>query len=1032
MKKEEVVSGKNMAWTIKEKLGEGDAGEVYRVESLIERKTAVIKRPGRNAFTSDVVRQAAQIDREAQILRALAQHKFSSLPISTPKWLDQSPVSDEFSDRFFIIITEAKGLNLAALARCIRFGAIHPEEKHLLAPTGLTIFEEAYVASLIAANRIPDLVILRILESLLSFLEHLHAIENQSGDLTYHGIIWNDVKIDHVFYQPKNGHITIIDWGNSHFLEASGSTPDKQHSKLDDLKQFIIEMGNFLMDASPDLFSALQWPEADLSGISISEKMSTLKGRIKNQLTLVARNLALARQREKDLLASQLYRYEDYLNLKQVQQELHFLGEIPDIESTKNFSVKIAQELIKAGEIEKFSSLCEQLSIDNAHDAKKWQLLARISALLSEEPSLKASLHYALKEEWSNALWELRSSIRYEPAPEWWNDLCALIRELGLNGGNQSITPRTALNRLVLSIQSALQNELEPEVNHAGSQEKVNEKTENTPIDIAVRRSKLIQTLRAEAINPWAELEPAPPNSDIGYQEVLKYTQEILELEPAAGQSLIKAMEQPLAKVQLILDAWEKQDFETARRGLRQLLMWDPDRKRLIGADTAIRTASSWLARLRQGPEKDEALHDFVTRLELKGREIRNQVGPAIWLDSTLSTLRNLRKGGEPTEILLQFPSSRPYLSWLLELDDQPQILSAPDKQYQLQRISSPDPVELGLRGVFMTGFGTGQDIELEKPLDTWAPEASGSSARVFLADIKSTQRSRVQSAIKIMRPDKVDYALPLFREEVQVLSMLRNVPGVAQMLEVGFLQPADHNAFLVDDYPLQEMQGQAIRYALDSTHNFLMELEKQTRSGLLPYLIIETQEQKKNLLTLCDTGYTHGHFLPVLEGLVLAIQICEVLEAAHQRNISYRDHKILHYYWDEASNGVAIIDWNIAKHYPTGLSAEDARFDLVQFGARTLHHILTGRTAPGALPLGPTRPDEIETAARTYQVKWTYDDKRLPKSIKDLLEKVLTGGYDNPRSLRDDLTNIFHQLYELTRQENQSEQSPLEKEELR
>jgi hypothetical protein len=111
----------------------------------------------------------------------------------------------------------------------------------------------------------------------------------------------------------------------------------------------------------------------------------------------------------------------------------------------------------------------------------------------------------------------------------------------------------------------------------------------------------------------------------------------------------------------------------------------------------------------------------------------------------------------------------------------------------------------------------------------------------------------------------------------------------------------------------------------------------------------------------------------------------------------------------------VTVIDWNVAKRHPEGLSAAEKGFDLVQFGARALHHILTGRVAPGALPLGPTRPDEIEKASRTYTVQWTYDDQRLPTILRDLVERTLAGSYTSAKDLRDDLTQVFLQLPDTT-----------------
>jgi hypothetical protein len=105
------------------------------------------------------------------------------------------------------------------------------------------------------------------------------------------------------------------------------------------------------------------------------------------------------------------------------------------------------------------------------------------------------------------------------------------------------------------------------------------------------------------------------------------------------------------------------------------------------------------------------------------------------------------------------------------------------------------------------------------------------------------------------------------------------------------------------------------------------------------------------------------------------------------------------------------MIDWNVAKRFPEGLSASEIQFDLVQFGARALHPILTGRSAQGALPLGPNRPEEIESAARSYSVSWTYDDQRLPKDIKDLLAAVLAGEYSSARKLGEEFSAIYYKL---------------------
>jgi hypothetical protein len=105
------------------------------------------------------------------------------------------------------------------------------------------------------------------------------------------------------------------------------------------------------------------------------------------------------------------------------------------------------------------------------------------------------------------------------------------------------------------------------------------------------------------------------------------------------------------------------------------------------------------------------------------------------------------------------------------------------------------------------------------------------------------------------------------------------------------------------------------------------------------------------------------------------------------------------------------MIDWNVAKRFPQGLSIAETQFDLVLFGARALHYILTGRSAQGALPLGPNRPEEIEAAANSYSVNWTYDDQRLPSDVKNVLEAVLSGEFTSAKSLYDELINIHTKL---------------------
>jgi serine/threonine protein kinase len=263
------------------------------------------------------------------------------------------------------------------------------------------------------------------------------------------------------------------------------------------------------------------------------------------------------------------------------------------------------------------------------------------------------------------------------------------------------------------------------------------------------------------------------------------------------------------------------------------------------------------------------------------------------------------------------------------------------------------------------------------------------------------------------MRMQYADYAMPLFHEEALILSQMADVPGITPMVECGFIK-FDEGSVLPSDREhtsAEDLTGTILRLGTDEVESFLGLLEPKAAGGWVPYLVIEKIDQAYNLLHFCDAGTTRGRFWPLTDLLRMSVQICDIIEAAHLRNIVYRDHKILHYYWLEERNGVYMIDWNVARLHPEGLRDIEKQMDLTQFGARALHHILTGRTAPGALPMGPTRPEEIEAAAPTYTAQWTYDDRRLPQNLKDVIERVLAGEYISAKKLAEDLKRCYLEL---------------------
>lgn len=325
------------------------------------------------------------------------------------------------------------------------------------------------------------------------------------------------------------------------------------------------------------------------------------------------------------------------------------------------------------------------------------------------------------------------------------------------------------------------------------------------------------------------------------------------------------------------------------------------------------------------------------------------------------------------------------------------------------------------------TSLNAQNSLYLDEPLDTWlnasqqdfaVPEAAGSSARVFLLkDSSSKQNFRRDPAIKIMRPDKISYAKPLFIEEYKILAGLHGQTALTPMIQSGFLKLDDGSHLPAEIAPLSEamkqqgqgthLRGKLALFDVEETQTVLDELEQRLQDGWLPLLILE-RRWEENLYLLCDAGYTRGNFvrnLSMKQALDIASQICTILEQAHARGASFLDHKLLHYYWNSLRQKVIILDWNIGHWQGSAFSPEIQRADMLQFSARALHHIFTGRQAPGSVAVGPNRPEDIANSPSHFKASYSFDvQNRLNRDEMAFLEKAIDGGFTNPTEMKENL----------------------------
>ncbi len=873
-------------------------------------------------------------------------------------------------------------------------------------PSNLSQRAQTFLASIAETRTIPHHVLLTVLSVLLDGFEKIHGLHSEadsSGDAETWGIIWNDVKPDHLFWDPDQSSLSLIDWGNAQFLDADRTTKDRQYSWADDYRQLFEEMHRFLTLTASELPARIAWPEHLTTQNATHAALLELSERLDAALQEEADGLSAARQREEELLQSSDAEADVLLErLSEVHAQIGRYGEVPDYPGAIRFATAHAARLVASDRLDELGSLCAWASRLPAADADFWQLVSRLALIPGrcegeQRSGFLGAIQSAICQDWENVLWNLLSAIRDYPEPEWWPDLCYLLRKQKLNSEAEAVRPFVASSRLLLALQAftrRLQDREDRGLPGDGS-------------DHLSRVHTLARRLREDIVANWTQIDPDPPHAALSYADVDAMMADFDGYLPSEVETLSRVLIQPRRQVSLILDAWERKDFLSASNGLRQLLVLDPDRRRVLRAENAICGAAGWLNRTHVGPRPGENLQDFVTHLEFEGREIRNQVGPASWLDLILESFKSLRKGAWPADILRDFPGSIREFPWLANYERVERVPLYPEPdQPDAPAVITEQAV--ALRGVHTGELGPVSDLGLFEPLDAWVPEARGSSARVLLGLLQQPYGKPEEIAIKLMRMDKIGYALPLFREEARILSLMQDVPGVVGMRECGFIQLAEGSQLPLEPGAADPPFGTLRRFGIDAVDQYEEELEPRIREGWVPYLAIEKKRHEDNLLVLCDAGLTRGRFPPAIHLLQMAIQICDILQIAHNRNIVYRDHKILHYYWQAEKKGVFLIDWNVARYHPEGLPAVEVQMDLVQFAARGLHHVLTGRAAPGALPLGPTRPEEIEQADRSYHTQWTYDDQRLPEELRAVLESALNGDYLTADALRADLKKTY------------------------
>ena len=579
------VTGRKRVWQLLETVGKGDAGEVLRVQAELGREQGVMKRPVQNVSGGTIVRQATQIENEGKILALLdgLDVERHSRKIHTPLLMDQSIEGTSSSANLFIISEEVSGVSVSELLRRKMQGG----------------------------SPISQVIVLKVLAGAFQLLQKVHE----------KGVIWNDVKMDHIFWDAEVNTLSFIDWGNS--LKLNSQNSDEKANPLLDYRQ-LLEEGRALMEqTSPELIADIGWP---LSAGNLDDlEINHLQMRVEYMETYLTMRII-----EYKLLFSRYLKSLNTLDgLKQtldLMQALQQLGVEVDITDLLSASQTYVLDLLDRGEDklarEAFRLLEAELS---GTLSPNWQLAGFLLEHYGEsDPAILAKmLHAVFESNWVDAAWIYRTSFLAEGTSPTDDSVINSMRTLQLN-----LKPYAQIINDLESLRQQSQRWLETAV-----QKKIDPESISTLQNLTDRVSQIQAS--------WQNLVPGEKLGDkfLLLRQVLEYFAN-LQLRPATDlqTSLLAAM----SRIREIYRAWAESDLATARKQTRELFLLEPSLAYLSDLEADFARMIDWLDTLNQGPSDHQAVNKFSAALLDSLPPLAGRIGEVPWLTSLLHALSSM------------------------------------------------------------------------------------------------------------------------------------------------------------------------------------------------------------------------------------------------------------------------------------------------------------------------------------------------------------------------------------------------------
>ena len=576
------VNGREQVWQIQELVGSGDAGEVLRVSSQPGKQMGVMKRPLQNVSGGTIVRQATQIETEGKILSALEGINFTKngLTIHTPILLDQSIDGTSRTAHFFIISEEIRGKSITSMLTRHHSG-VEP---------------------------IPQNMLLTVLSSLLLLLERIHE----------RGIIWNDVKTDHIFWQDETKTMSFIDWGNGFFLQPQA---DLENSPIwQDYQQLFEEGTNLLNQTSPNLIHDLGLPSttAEMS----MQEIKQLRLRVdylEMYLSMRAVEYQLLFQRFSKSFAS----HDALEQTLDLQKELNALGiQVDSSEIFQSAKTLLLNELDRNTEAEPGEILKTLNTYLPSEIPANWKLA---EYLIDNGQSNKELIELVLESNWIEAVWTARSLIQSGDNANLLGKVIYSMRDLHLSGASAGTIYAGMLGfAKTLNQQAGI---LDPYSDPDSQQ-------------LKIQTQKIEDGLRNLA-SDWARL---PTNEALGEKFL-----SLKQLLTAAGSMRLRiptALNDLLQKSMLLIreiyQSWNNADFPSALKAIKKLYITEPTLDYLLPMYQKMTEIQEKINLFIEGPEPEGMISQFAQELFDYKSPLTTQINQTNWQNNYNSVLNTM------------------------------------------------------------------------------------------------------------------------------------------------------------------------------------------------------------------------------------------------------------------------------------------------------------------------------------------------------------------------------------------------------